>query len=299
MPTMRTKLYVGNLPDNYSESSLRDVFSSYGGVDQVAVIKNYAFVHFNDENEATQAVKDLNGTTIGDKKIKLEVSKNKGDAKANSENDRGRERNSGRDRDRGGDRDRDRGLKRGRDRDDRRGPPGGGGAPGLGPLIGGLGNLGGLNAPPVGPLGGLGAGLGAGLGGGLGGLGAPGLGALGGAQLNGLGILSAVNTLAAVAEKSQQMNSQQQQQQGGLFQPQQQPQQQQQQPPPPQQQQQKQPLQQLIQTNVGMFLQPQPHTTPQRPLSTTATSSMNFIMLTLHMRCSKDFPFHSCPVFRI
>ena len=231
MPTMRTKLYVGNLPENFSEASLCDVFLPYSGLDQVAVFKNFAFVHFTDENEASKAVKDLDGTTIGDKKVSVEVSRSKG---------RGGRDGGGRDRDRC---DRDRGSRRDRDRDGPRGPPRGqGGGAGLGPLIGGLGGLGGLGTPG-GPLGGLGGALG-GLGGGqLGGLGGGQLGGLAGGQLGGLGggelggIFSAVNTLAALGEKTQLMNSaqSQQQQEMGFLQQQQRQQQQQQQQQQPQQ----------------------------------------------------------------
>jgi len=229
---MPTKLYVGNLPLNFPEASLRNVFSHYSGLDKVAVMKNFGFVHFTDENEASKAIKDLDGSTIGDKKVSVEISKSQGEK--GGDRDRGRERggrDGGRDRDRG---DRDRSSRRERDRNSNRGPPGGNGAgvgPGLGPLIGGLGGLGALGAPAAGQLGGALGGLG---GGQLGGLGGGQLGGLSGGQLGGLGggelgnILSAVNALAAVAEKTQQMNSiqsQQQQQVGGLQQQQQQQQQ--------------------------------------------------------------------------
>ena len=42
--TMSTKLYVGNLPDSVKEKDLRELFSSFGEVDEIAVFKGYGFV---------------------------------------------------------------------------------------------------------------------------------------------------------------------------------------------------------------------------------------------------------------
>ena len=217
---MSTKLFVGNLPDDCPDDTIRDLFAPYGNLDDVVVIKNYGFVKFTNEDDASRAVKDLDKSIIAGKTINVELSKprrDQGDNRGGNRDNRDR-RDGGRDRDRGdrSGRDRDRGGRddRGprRDRDGQGGPPGRSG-PGLGPLIGGLGGanldrlgalggLGGLGAPP------LGAPLGAPLGGPLGGQ----LGAQLGAPLGGLGILSAVNTLAAAAGKNQQLNSAQQQQ---------------------------------------------------------------------------------------
>ena len=41
---MSTKLYVGNLPDSVKEKDLRELFSSFGEVDEIAVFKGYGFV---------------------------------------------------------------------------------------------------------------------------------------------------------------------------------------------------------------------------------------------------------------
>ena len=203
------KLFVGNLPENCPDETIRDLFSPYGSVEDVVIIKNYGFVKFANEDDAAKAAKDLNQSKLSGKTIIVEASKPKRDQGDNRDGNRDNRdrRDGGRDRDRGdrGGRDRARRDDRGprRDRDGPGGPPGGSG-PGLGPLIGGLGggNLNGLGA--LGSLGGLGAPpLGAPLGAQLGGpLGAP---------LGGLGILSAVNTLAAVAEKKQRLDSTQQQ----------------------------------------------------------------------------------------
>jgi len=204
---MPTKVFVGNLPDDCAQETLRDVFGSYGGIDEVAIVKNFAFVHFSNEGDANNAVRDLDGSKIGGKQINVEISKKQDGSRGRRDRDRDRDRNDRNDR--GPPR-----RGRGPDRSNNAG-----GILGAGPLpggnagVGGPQGIGGLSAAPLSglggpPLGGLGPNP-------LGGLGAGTLGALGGAAgatpLSSLGILSAVNTLKAVAEKTQQLNSGQQQ----------------------------------------------------------------------------------------
>ena len=43
-PAMSTKLYVGNLPESVKEKDLRELFSSFGEVEEIAVFKGYGFV---------------------------------------------------------------------------------------------------------------------------------------------------------------------------------------------------------------------------------------------------------------
>jgi len=194
---MPTKLFVGNLPEDCTKESLQDLFGSYGGIDEVAIIKNFAFIHFTSEDDAKKAMKDLHGTKFAGKALNVELS-NRGEKRDN----RGRDNRDNRDnrdsrdnRDRGRDRDRDRDRSERGPRSSRDGPGVLGAGPGLGPLVSpGLGALGG--APGLASL--LPGGLGA-------------LGGLGANPLGGLGILSELNTLAAVAGKNQQLQQQQHQ----------------------------------------------------------------------------------------
>jgi RNA-binding protein 4 len=39
-----TKLYVGNLPESAREKDLRDLFQSFGEVNEVAVLGGYGFI---------------------------------------------------------------------------------------------------------------------------------------------------------------------------------------------------------------------------------------------------------------
>jgi len=200
---MPTKVFVGNLPDECAQETIRDVFGSYGGIDEVAIVKNFAFVHFSNEGDANNAVRDLDGSKIGGKQINVEISKKQDGARGRRDRDRDRDRNERN----------DRGVQR-RGRAPERsnnaggilgaGPLSGGNGVGAPPSIGGLpaAQLAGLAGPPLGglgvtPLGGLGSGP---------------LGALSGGPAGAAsGILSAISTFAAVAEKQQQLNSSQQQ----------------------------------------------------------------------------------------
>jgi len=176
-----TKLYVGNLPDNCKDDTIRDLFAPYGEIAELAVIKNFAFVHFKDEEIAKNAVRDLNRAKLLGNEISVEISKSRGD------------------KDNRGNRDRRDGPRRDgprRDMPPRDRVPGGNYNMRNDDFAANLSNLSGL----------LGIG-----GGGIGGIGggghippnpmasAPGLG---------IGILSAVNTLAAVAEKQKEIAAQ-------------------------------------------------------------------------------------------
>jgi RNA recognition motif-containing protein len=66
---MSTKLYVGNLSFDVSESDLRDMLSQHGPVNEINVImdkftgkpRGFAFVTMNTEEGAKAAIQALNG----------------------------------------------------------------------------------------------------------------------------------------------------------------------------------------------------------------------------------------------
>jgi len=82
---MGNKLYVGNLPYSANQQSLQDVFSQYGTVDSVNVItdrdtgqsKGFAFVEMSSDGEAQKAIRDLNGSSIDGREIKVNEAKPK------------------------------------------------------------------------------------------------------------------------------------------------------------------------------------------------------------------------------
>ena len=61
------QIYVGGLGNNVSKYELEDIFNRYGKLKNVWVARNppgFAFVEFEDERDAEDAVKALDGTRI-------------------------------------------------------------------------------------------------------------------------------------------------------------------------------------------------------------------------------------------
>ena len=74
-----TKLYVGSLHENITEDMLKGIFSPFGRVNQVQIVKDestgrsqgYAFITFAEAECAKRALDQLNGFEIAGKAIKL------------------------------------------------------------------------------------------------------------------------------------------------------------------------------------------------------------------------------------
>ena len=64
-----SRIYVGNLPFQSSEQAVTELFSSYGQVDEVAIItdretgrsRGFCFVEMPNDGEAQEAIEALNG----------------------------------------------------------------------------------------------------------------------------------------------------------------------------------------------------------------------------------------------
>lgn len=52
-------LYVRNIHESVSEIQLKQIFSSFGSIEHVKRIKNFAFIHFTNRNDALNAMKSL------------------------------------------------------------------------------------------------------------------------------------------------------------------------------------------------------------------------------------------------
>lgn len=80
---MGTKLYVGNLPWALNDNELKDTFKSHGNVISAKVIsdkesgrsKGFGFVEMENESEANNAIKALNGSDFKGRKIVVALSK--------------------------------------------------------------------------------------------------------------------------------------------------------------------------------------------------------------------------------
>jgi len=85
------KLYVGNLSYNAGEDELRELFSQYGTVESVAVItdrdtgrsKGFAFVEFNNDQEAQAAISALNGREVSGRSLTVSPARPKSEGGGN------------------------------------------------------------------------------------------------------------------------------------------------------------------------------------------------------------------------
>jgi len=115
------KVYIGNLGNSASKYEIEDAFKEYGKLKNVWVARNppgFAFVEFEDERDAEDAVRALDGTRICGARAQVEMSTGRSRNKGGRGGDRGgggRDRGYGGDRDRGYGGDRDRGGRGGRD----------------------------------------------------------------------------------------------------------------------------------------------------------------------------------------
>ena len=74
---MSRKLYVGNLPYNTTEQDLQSLFASAGNVDSINVVRDmatgrargFAFVEMGSEEEARQAISQLNDRDFGGRNL--------------------------------------------------------------------------------------------------------------------------------------------------------------------------------------------------------------------------------------
>ena len=80
----QNKLYVGNFPYSVDESQLRDLFSEYGAIEELAMIrdretgqpKGFAFITFAQQQSAEKALQ-LNGRDLGGRALKVNMATEK------------------------------------------------------------------------------------------------------------------------------------------------------------------------------------------------------------------------------
>ncbi|XP_075890094.1 RNA-binding protein 4.3 [Nelusetta ayraudi] len=70
------KLHVANV-EKGSDDELRALFEEYGTVTECAVVKNFAFVHMSNSEEAMDAIKGLDNTDFQGKRIHVQISKSR------------------------------------------------------------------------------------------------------------------------------------------------------------------------------------------------------------------------------
>ncbi|KAJ8920437.1 hypothetical protein NQ315_005305 [Exocentrus adspersus] len=85
-------LYVRNLTQEITEEKLKEVFELYGKVERVKKIKDYAFIHFEDRDNAVKAMEELDSKEMGGSNIEVSLAKPPSDKKKKEEILRARER---------------------------------------------------------------------------------------------------------------------------------------------------------------------------------------------------------------
>lgn len=74
---MAKKLFVGNLPFDFTDDNLSQIFSAFGQVTSVNVVKDkfsgrsrgFGFVEFANDEEAMKAITELNDSDQGGRKM--------------------------------------------------------------------------------------------------------------------------------------------------------------------------------------------------------------------------------------
>ncbi len=92
-------IYVGNLPFNLGEEDLKEIFEEYGEVASSKIIsdkfsgrsKGFGFIEMDSDDDANNAIKELNNAEVGGRNIKVNESK----PRENRGGDRGGDRRGG------------------------------------------------------------------------------------------------------------------------------------------------------------------------------------------------------------
>ncbi len=83
---MAVQIYAGNLPYNTTDETLKSLFAEFGEVVSSKIIKDretgrskgFGFVEMTDSNEADNAIRQLDGSDLGGRKIKVNIARPKG-----------------------------------------------------------------------------------------------------------------------------------------------------------------------------------------------------------------------------
>jgi RNA recognition motif-containing protein len=80
---MNNKLFVGNLPYTVTHPELEELFSKHGKITSLNIItdkftgqsKGFGFIEMETDEEAQEAIKNLNGTEIGGRAMVVNVAR--------------------------------------------------------------------------------------------------------------------------------------------------------------------------------------------------------------------------------
>lgn len=71
------KIFIGNLADKTSINDIKPLFEKYGKVVECDIVKNYGFVHMENETEGRDSIQNLNGYMVNGQAIKCEAAKSR------------------------------------------------------------------------------------------------------------------------------------------------------------------------------------------------------------------------------
>jgi RNA recognition motif-containing protein len=85
--SMGRKLYVGNLPYEVGEAELQELFARAGSVETVTVMRDqmtgrargFAFVEMSSDDDAQNAIRELNATAVGGRTLTVNEARPKAD----------------------------------------------------------------------------------------------------------------------------------------------------------------------------------------------------------------------------
>ena len=81
-------IFVGNLDFKVDENDLKGIFEEFGSVDKVSIIKDkyngrskgFGFITMDNSNEAKQAISALNGATLEDREMVVNIAREKNES---------------------------------------------------------------------------------------------------------------------------------------------------------------------------------------------------------------------------
>lgn len=71
------KIFIGNLTEKTAVAELRPLFEKYGKVVECDVVKNFGFVHMENETDGREAINNLNGQVLNGQPMKCEAAKSR------------------------------------------------------------------------------------------------------------------------------------------------------------------------------------------------------------------------------
>lgn len=76
-----TSVYVGGLSEDVQKEDLEREFGKFGDLEKVWVARNppgFAFIEFKDDEDANEAIKEMNGASINGSEIRVDISRGRG-----------------------------------------------------------------------------------------------------------------------------------------------------------------------------------------------------------------------------